>query len=249
MVVLPLLILASLAPEARADWSLSAGSDHFAWNERTAPIRVQESGPLYNLEFGVRQRRAAPLGLGYVARLYAGEVDYLGASLAAPDVEVRATTTYLGLEQEGLVHARVSDAAEAVGGLGYDVWRRDLGGRNQREDYHVVALRLGGDVGAPRASWHVGAGFQWTVAAHEDAHFDRLGFDQNPALTLGGSATPYLRFDYLLGRHWSVAGSIDGYAFGRSNVVTLTHPGDEPSASYQPASHMQRIGARITYGR
>ncbi len=246
--LLPLLLLVALAAPARAEWSVSAGPDHFDWTEKTSPIAIHESGSIYSFELGVRQRRSAPFGLGYRGRLYGGQVDYRGSSLADPDVPVNSSTSYLGTEQEGQLRARMNGALDLLGGLDLDLWRRDLGA-SQREDYQIVSVRVGGELAPPKQPWSLAAGFKWSLSADENAHFDRLGFTRNPALTPGPSATPYVRIDYLMGRDWSVVGSLDGFAFGRSNEVLLAKHHEDAVLSFQPASRMQLLGLRITYGR
>src|SRR6185369_7568992 len=118
---------------------------------------------------------------------------------------------------------------------------------DQAEDYRIVSMRIGAEHAlSPALPWHLRAGVKFTLATHENAHFEDLGFRENPPLRPGRSVTPYLDVGYAFARHWSLAGSFDGYSFGVSNEVELTQ-GPTPGIFYQPESDMRVFGLRLEY--
>src|SRR5262245_40007010 len=240
------LCLTLSATNAHAEWSLGAGPDFFSWTEDTAPLTVKETGTLAALRGSLSQQVANDFHVELRGRFYFGEVVYNGSLLYDPSIPAKGSARYTGATLQGMVRHPLAGIFEAVGGFDYDTWRRTLA-TDQVEEYQVFSLRLGVEHAfAPSAPWLVGAGFKFTLLTHEDAHFDELGFDQNPALRPGNSVTPFLDLGYAFNRHWSVAGSYDGFSFGASNKVTLVQ-GGLVATFYQPASVMRILSLRLEY--
>ena len=240
------LLLLLPAADARAEWRLGAGIEHFRWTEDTTPLTVKESGPLVAL----RTELSHPVGGGFAAsvhgRLYLGEVSYDGSLLFAPSIPASGRSRYLGTTLRGQLGHGLGPVLDAAVALDLDLWRRRFGA-NQVEDYRIVSVRFGAEhASSPGAPWRGGAGLKCTLATHEDAHFRDLGFDQNPSLRPGRSVTPYVEFGYAFSRRWSLVGSFDGFDFGRSNQVVLSQ-GSSQTLSFQPASTMGLAGIRLEY--
>ncbi len=239
------LLLLAAAP-ARADWTVSAGADHFQWTEHTAPLAVQETGFLPALR--LRLGHSFPNGsiVGYRGRVYFGDVNYEGSMLYQPSVPVSGTTRYGGLTQQAELGHRIAPDVAALIALELDFWHRKLG-PDQAEDYRIVSMRLGAEHDfSATVPLHVAGGAKFTLSTHENAHFGELGFQRNPPLEPAGSVTPYFELGYALGTHWALAGSFDAYTFGRSNLVYLQQ-GTTQGVFFQPASDMRAFGLRLEY--
>jgi hypothetical protein len=241
-------LLLLVAPAARAEWRVSAGTQHFNWVERTSPLEVKESGPLFGLGTHLAQNVAKGWLPVYRADYFVGQVAYDGANLFAQTVAASGNTVYFGTTQEGQLRYRAGESLDAIGALGLDLWRRRLSA-SQMEDYRIVSVRLGAEHRAPAHDpWRLAAGVKWTVSTREDAHFTALGFDNDPILTPGESVSPYGEAGYTFGRRWTVIASYDAFHFGRSDPVRLSKRRAQ-TVSYQPASDMRRLGIRLEYGR
>jgi hypothetical protein len=245
-VLLPCAVLILLATPARAEWTFGAGLESFTWTEHVRPSVEERGFPLLAARVGYAWPLAHGVFLEYGGRFYFGDVDYEGSLLFDPTVPVSATTRYAGTTQQAKLRVPLVPPVEGAIALDWDVWRRTLGS-DQREDYRIVSLRLGAEHAISETlPVRVRTGLKITMSTHEDAHFDELGFDQNPSLEPGGpSVTPYLEAAWAFHPHLAVAGSLDAFRFEQSDGVTLTGP--RSGTFYQPASDMTILGVWIEY--
>ncbi|HET9326457.1 MAG TPA: hypothetical protein VFQ05_06790 [Candidatus Eisenbacteria bacterium] len=240
-----LLGLTSPLSSARAEWNIGGGFEHFAWTEDTAPLEVEERGMLAVLRLGLSTPLPNGVSIGYQGRFFFGDVEYQGSLLYEPTVPVSSTTRYTGNTQQGRLAIDFAPQFAVTTALDLDFWSRDLGS-DQVEDYRIVSMRLGAEHRYSREMpWQAAAGIKFTLSTHEDAHFDELGFSENPPLEPGQSVTPYLEVGYSFTPDWSIAGSYDGFSFGESDGVALSGP--QSGIYFQPASDMRLLGIRIEY--
>jgi len=240
------LCLLLTAADARADWRLSAGLEHFAWNEHTAPLKVSEDGVLPMLGLRLSEPFAKGFAGDYRGRVYFGSVTYHGSQLYQPTIPVTGTTHYTGTTQEAQLRVTLVGEVDVAAGLDLDFWHRKLG-PDQAEDYRIVSMRFGAEHAySALVPLAVATGVKFTLSTHEDAHFGELGFTENPPLVPERSVTPYLDLGYAFTPHWSIAGSFDGFSFGRSKEVALTQ-GNVQGIFYQPASDMRVFDLRLEY--
>ena len=231
---------------AHAEWTIGGGFEHFSWTEDVEPLPVEERGMLQFLRLGVSTSLPNRTSIGYRGRFYFGEVNYEGSLLYDPTTPITATTRYTGTTQQGWMGLEVAPQFALTAGLDLDFWSRNLSS-DQVEDYSIVSMRLGAEHRSSVATpWQAAAGIKFTLATNEDAHFETLGFEENPPLQPGQSVTPYLDVGYSFTPSWSVAGSFDGFSFGESEGVQLSN-GSQSGIYFQPASTMQVLGIRIEY--
>ena len=243
--VIALCLLLPAAP-ARAGWLFGGGFEHFSWVEDTAPLELKENGALFVFVAGYSWPLGEKFSAEYRGRYYVGDVEYNGFLLYDPTVPVTSTTNYTGTTQQGKLRHPVTPTIDVSMGLDLDWWQRSLS-TNQHEDYRIVSMRIGAEHPvSPSVPWQLGGGIKFTLSTHENAHFDELGFDQNPALEPGQSVTPYLDVGYAFSPHWSIVGSYDGFSFGTSNDVPLSNASIS-GVFYQPASDMRVFGLRLEY--
>jgi hypothetical protein len=237
---------------AWAEWSVSAELERFRWAESVSPS-VTETGPRAALGVLWIQDGEASWRLAYLGRLYGGSPDYDGAFLFS-GLPLTGKTEYFGLANElQMVHRLTGAPAgglEAVAGVGWDYWERELSAF-QKEEYYVGYLRLGGRFNAYAATgWFATGGIKYPVYAKLDAHFRNLGFDQNPALKPKGQPSLYADIGYRFNANWSVAGYYDSYRFGASEPVVVTGEAFAPGARFaffQPKSKLDALGVRLQY--
>jgi hypothetical protein len=251
----PILIVLSLAAvfaasPARAQLAISGGIEYFQWKEDTAPIQVREDGPMFVLGLDYTQRRDRGLLFAYRGKLYIGDVDYDGALLFAPNVPVDGTTSYAGTAHEAQLRYRLAPQRgywlDVLGSLGVDMWERELSDV-QQEDYTIAFVRLGVELNATgERGWTFGAGVKYPVWTEEDAHFDELGFDQNPELEPEGKFMGFLHAGYRFQRHLALIAYLDGFNFGESDPVTVTQGGSS-FQFFQPASRQYNWGLKLQY--
>ena len=237
--------------DAHAGWSLSADLEHFRWRESTDPS-VTETGPRYGLGWDFVDEREAGWQFAYRGAFRRGTVDYNGALLFDPSVKVTARTRYTGLvnEAQGIYRFASSPyGLEAVGGLGFDYWERNIL-PDQREDYWLVFIRLGLNLDRrAERTWFGGGGLKLPLYVSENARFDELGFDQNPRLHPEGRWSLYAQAGYRFTRAWSLVGYSDSYRFAESKPVDVTTsalPGTTFSF-VQPQSRVDTYGVRVRY--
>jgi hypothetical protein len=235
-----------LPGRAKADWNVGVGFESLSWTEHVVPSVEERGFPLVVARIGFAGAIGNGVTAEYGGRFYVGDVDYRGSLLFDPSTPVNATTRYGGTSQEAKLRFTLVSELEGAVAIDWDLWRRTLGS-DQREDYRIVSLRLGAEHAVSQGvPWRLRTGFKVTLSTRENAHFDELGFDQNPALAPGGpSVTPYLEVGWAFHPLWAVAGSFDAYRFKDSNEVTLTGP--RSGIFYQPASDMTVLGLWIEY--
>jgi hypothetical protein len=250
MRLLAALALSLVSAGAQAGWSVSADLEYFRWRESTDPI-VTERGGRFGLGWDFVGERPAGWQFAYHGEFRRGTVDYTGALLFDPTQAVTARTRYTGLvnEAQGIYRFAHPLGVELVGGLGYDYWERNIL-PDQREDYSVVFVRLGLNID-PRASrgWFGGGGLKRPFYVSENAHFEELGFDQNPKLEPEGRWSVYGQAGYRFTPAWGLIGYYDSYRFAESKPVRATSSAF-PGSTFlfvQPASSVNSYGLRLKY--
>jgi hypothetical protein len=246
------LLAASAWAPAQAQLRIGGGVEYFTWSEDTTPS-VNERGPLLVLHLGYLQRKERGLLLGYAGKLYYGDVDYEGATLAPPFTPVSGTTRYTGTAHEAQIRYRLPPKRgywlDIMGAAGVELWRRELSSV-QKEDWRVGFLRLGVELDTPSPQGIVlGAGLKYPFYTWLDAHFTSLGFDRNPTLEPGKDWSVYAQVGYRFRRNWQLVGYMDSYSFHASNYESLvsTNP-SLPSGRYgQPASSLYTWGVKLEY--
>lgn len=238
-----------LSAGAQASWSVSADVEAFRWAESGDPS-VTETGARYGLSWGYLRERDAGWQFAYRGQFRRGTVTYEGAFLFSGQ-PTTARTRYTGLvnELQGIYRFPASAGFEALGGLGFDYWERNIL-PDQKEDYAVVFARLGINID-PRAArgFFGGAGLKLPFYVSENAHLDEIGFDQNESLHPKGELSAYAQAGYRFGQGWSLIGYYDGYRFGESKTVTATSsafPGTK-FLIFQPASKVDSFGLKLQY--
>ncbi len=251
----PILVALSLAAviaasPARAQLAISAGIEYFQWKEDTAPIEVREDGPMFVLGLDFTQPKDKGLLFAYRGKVYIGKVDYDGALLFAPNVPVDGDTEYKGTAHEVQLRWRLAPERgywlDVLGSAGVDLWERELSDV-QEEDYTIAFVRLGVELNATGdRGWTFGAGLKYPVWTEEDAHFDDLGFDQNPELEPEGKVMGFFHAGYRFQRHLALIAYLDGFNFGESDPVTVTSGGTS-FQFFQPASRQYNWGLKLQY--
>jgi len=239
-----------VATGAHAQLAVTAAVEYFQWIEDTSPIEVREQGPLFVFGLEYTQPRERGWLFAYRGKLYTGTVEYDGAYLYAPSVAATGDSTYFGMTNEVQLRYRLAPQRsywlDVVGGAGYDFWERELSDV-QSEDYQVAYLRLGLALDTPtEKGWTLGGGIKYPVWVDEDAHFDDLGFDNNPGLEPVGRVSAYAFAGYRLQRNLTLVGYFDSYSFGESDPVTVTQGGSK-AQFYQPASVQYNWGIGLQY--
>lgn len=224
----------------------SAGIGYVDWRESTSPLTVREQGALLDLRIRYDPPKERGVRGVYGGSFYWGQANYQGSYLYDRTVPALAVSQYIGTMQEGQVRYRATPVIEGVVGVVADLWRRRLGSR-QKEDFRVLWIRLGADHGTPGVGgWRVGGGLKAPVWVEENAHFNDIGFDQNPRMAPGRRLSGYAEVDYRLNLNWTLVGQWDSYRFGRSPERTVTVDGNAARVS-QPATRMHTFGLRLEY--
>src|SRR6266850_6192536 len=170
------LLLGFRASTAHAQLTAGAGVEYFHWREETSPIRVTESGPLFAVALGLAQPGNSPVRVAYQGHGGIGIAAYRGSFLLSPRVAANATTIFATMRHEAQARVRSPGSLEAVGGLAFEWWHRQLSAR-QQEDYQTVSLAMGlerADLGS--AGWSGGGGLRLPLVIRENAHFTDLGY-------------------------------------------------------------------------
>jgi hypothetical protein len=239
----------SLAPvDARAQWSVDVAIERFSWREDVSPIVVRELGPRVALGVGFAQQRARGVLLGYRASLYGGGVKYHGSLQTDPTQPARGTPVYLGTTQEADLHYRWPGAVDAVAGLDLNVWSRRLSD-TQSEGYWILSGRLGVERPATRSNPIVaGGGLRWLLAARERTTIPEGGVVHHLTLSPGLGRNPYLHLGCRVAPRVTALAYWDGMRLGRSGEVVLRGGGPTQTIVFQPATDVDVLGVRITYG-
>lgn len=246
-----LAVLFALLPAcAQAQLTLSAGVEHFRWEEKTTPT-VTEEGPMAAIHIEYLQQSENKFVLGYRGKLWTGTADYTGSTLFT-NQPITGTTGYFGLANEALGRWRTeprnsSYRVNVVTSFGIEAWRRELSSI-QREDYAVMYARAGIEIDPiSDGAWLFGLGIKYPIWVREDAHLVSIGFDRNPELTPEGRGSIFAHVGYRLNQQWSIASYVDGYRLSRSDEVQVTEvrQGFGTINVFQPASTMLVIGIRL----
>lgn len=250
----PTLVLAFLAASlpgvAAAQMSLSAGVEYLDWRESTTP-EITETGPIFALGLGYLQERDAGLLFAYRGKLWGGNVNYQGATLFG-NVPLQGTTNYAGLDNELQVRWRKPSKpgyVDAVAGLGFDAWRRQLTAV-QKEDYYVAYLRGGIESGTRGPTgWLAGFGLKYPLWTRENAHLDQIGFDSNPSLQPGKELSLYGDIGYRFSASWQLLAYYDSFRFSKSNEAQANEVanGLGPTTVFQPSSSLSIYGLKLEY--
>lgn len=239
------LLFGLVAGSAQAQLAVSGGIEYLHWAEDTHPIGVRERGPLATAGLAYTQRKDKGFLFAYRGRLYVGEVNYEGALLFSPNVPVTSTTRYAGVANEAQLRYR-GLGLDFFGAAGVDTWERRLSA-DQSEDYTIAFVRLGVESAPKRKGLLFGVGIKYPVWTRENAHFDDLGYDQNPYLQPGKSVSAFAQVGYRFQEHWALIGYMDSFRFSQSDVVTVTRNGAPAGAFLQPASNLYVFGLKLEY--
>lgn len=235
------------AREAGAQLTIGLGVDYFRWAEETAPVSVQESGPLLAANLSLVAPREGAIRFGYHGEGGIGVADYRGSFLAAPRVAAHATTVFGAMTHEAQVRLGSRWGVEGVGALGATWWHRQLSASEQ-EDYQTIALSA--SVERVRArGWGGGAGLRFPLSVREDAHFEQLGYDSDPTLKPGGTVGYFGRLRYGFAAHFACAASFDHFRLEPSKPVALTVRGNPTAVAAQPETSLWRLGLGVQYTR
>jgi hypothetical protein len=239
-----LIALLAVSTPAHAQFHVEMGLESFHWLEHTDPIQVKEDGP--RVAFGAGYTMPAVSGplFAVFGRFYAGSVDYNGALLNSPSSVATGTTKYTG-GTEGLAgRYRWPNAIDAVLGLEFDQWRRELT-PDQREFYRFASVRLGAEhVATAQSPWIAGGGLRILISSNEEATFTgssgSLDVTLQPGLGTNGYAQAGVRFS----PHFTVLGYWDGMRLEESDAVPI----GSNTVVFQPKSDMDLFGLRLIYG-
>jgi hypothetical protein len=241
-----ILLLGLVAGPAQAQLAVTGGLEYLHWAEDTQPISVRERGPLVTAGFAYTQEKDKGFLFAFRGKLYIGEVNYEGALLFAPSVPISSTTRYTGLANEAQLRYRVGYGLDFFGAAGVDAWERMLS-ENQKENYTIAYARLGVETSSKRKGWLLGAGAKIPLWTRENAHFDDLGYDQNPYLKPGKSVSAFAQVGYRFEEHWALIGYMDSFRFSKSNAVFVSRNGVPAGSFYQPASDLYVFGLKLEY--
>jgi hypothetical protein len=245
--VLAMLAFLLAAADARAQLTIHADVEHFAWREHTEPIEVKESGPRFGIGIGYLLPKPQGFLFGAQGRLYGGGVDYEGSFQFDVTEAARGTSTYLGTTVGADLRYRWPDAIDAVAGLDYDAWRRQLS-ESQKEEYRILSLRLGVERDVSSSRFIVGGGMRFLLATAEEATVEDGGFLYKLDLTPGTGSNPYLHAGYRVAPRVTLLAYWDGMTMGRSNELTLVKRGRPQATVSQPPTDVDYVGLRVSYG-
>lgn len=233
---------------ARAQWSVEAGIEHYDWREHTTPIVVHEHGARFSFAAGILQPKQQGLLFAYRGVIYGGNVDYNGSFQFDATRAASGGATYLGTTQGAQARWRWPGSADALLGLEYETWNRQLS-TTQEETYRTVSLRLGVEHLASATSRVVlGGGMRYLLATGEDATIEEAGITYALGLRPGRGSNPFVRAGYRVMSHVTVLGDWDGMNLGRSNTIVLLKRGKPRASVSQPNTDVTRLGVRVAYG-
>jgi len=242
-VVLALALIVTPAP-ALAQFNVEMGLEAFRWREHTDPINVKESGPRVAFGAGYSMPQTSGPLFTVFGRFYTGSVDYNGALLTSPGTPATGTTKYLGGTEGGSLRYRWPNAIDAVFGLEFDQWRRELT-PDQHEFYRFTSIRLGIERLATLMSpWIAGGGLRFLVSSNEDATFTDSGGVTEVTLKPGLGTNAYAHFGLRFSTHFTVLGYWDAMRLEESDPVPIT----SNEVVFQPKSDMDLYGVRLIYG-
>lgn len=239
---------------ALAEWSVNFQLEHYQWKEKTTPeVKIKGWQPGIGLTW--EQDKEAGWRFRYRGELYAGSFDYEGATLSGTPLTDTADYSGISNEVDALYRPLPESFFQLVTGLGLDYWERRFPfsaagtafSGHQQEDWTTLFLRVGLEAGnRMKRGWFAGTGLKYTLGTRLNAHFDDLGFDQNPELSPGRSFAAYAEAGYRLASQWRLSAYYEGYRFSQSPAVTVTG-GGTTSAFVQPESRQDEAGLRLEY--
>lgn len=235
------------ATSASAQLALTGSVKYLTWREATSPIEVHEGGPLLALGLRYEAPLATMVRWSYDGRLSMGWAAYNGSYLGDPSTPATGTSEWLETAHALDLHIGPAHGAQGIAGLGLAAWRRQLGAR-QEESYRMASVRLGlgSPAPAPRG-WRAGGGLDVPFVASEDAHFDQLGFDENPKLEPGLEVGGFAHVAYRATEKWTWALEWEMRRLGQSGGVPLTVNGRRVGVTFQPATVMNTLGVRVDW--
>jgi hypothetical protein len=242
-----LLLSLGAVSQAHAQFEAGVGIGYYDWSERTSPVEVKESGPLFTGTLGWTQRGANAVRFAYRGWGGVGVGNYRGSFQSAPSVPVEANTVFGATTQEGQLRWQVRSSLELISSLAFDFWHRQISA-SQQEDYQLFSVILGlesRDVALK--GWSGGGGVRLPVWIREDAHFDQVGFSTNPTLEPGRQASVRGSLRYRFSPHLSCTGSLDTFQLGKSPAVTLEARRGTRTTAYQPATTLLMPGIGVEY--
>jgi hypothetical protein len=240
-----LALALGIAPvPAHAQFHVEMDLQAFRWLEHTDPIQVKESGP--RVAFGAGYAMPATSGPLFTVfgRFYTGSVDYNGALLSSPSTPATGTTKYLGGTEGVGLRFRWPNAIDAVLGLEFDQWRRELT-ESQREFYRFTSIRFGVERRATVVSpWIAGGGLRFLVSSNEEATFADASGVTDVTLEPGLGTNAYLQLGVRLTPHFTVLGYWDAMRLAESDPVPI----GSNTVVFQPKSDMDLFGVRLLFG-
>jgi hypothetical protein len=241
-----LLLTGLSAREAGAQLRIHVDTEYFTWHEHTTPIEVKETGPRFGIGLEFVQPKHAGLLVAGRGRYYGGSVDYDGSFQFDATLAARGTSTYHGGSIGGDIRYRWPDAVDAVAGLDYELWRRQLS-QVQHEDYRVLSMRIGFEREAT-SPFLFGGGMRFLLATDETATIEEGGFRYDLELTPGLGSNGYAHAGVHVTAHVTALAYWDGMEMGRSNTVTLLKRGRPQATVSQPPTSVDTFGLRLSYG-
>jgi hypothetical protein len=236
------------------EWAVGVGIEYFHWKEDiTNGLDVTETGPILAASLRYLQTQDAGLVLGYRGKLWGGRVNYEGSELRNPNTPLSSNSGYAGISNEGQLRWRSAgdrNRLDGVFGMGFDYWRRSIT-VIQDEDWYVGYLRLGMESGMENpGSWSAALGVKYPVWTRENAHFDKINFDANPALEPGHQLSVYADLAYRLATDTQLVLYYDGFRFPSSDKKRINDlNGGVPVQTNvgQPTSTMSTIGIKLEH--
>jgi hypothetical protein len=230
------------AVSAHADWSASAGAEHFSWRESGSPS-VKEKGLRWALDLTWAQSKEPGFSAGYNVRLYYGRVDYEGAFLFS-GLPATTKVRYSGLTNEARLFYRIAQNPLAVfAAVGWDQWERKFPAP-QKESYDIYYVKAGGTYNDTVKQGVTGsAGIKYPISTREDAHLTDIGFSNNQTIRPGKQVSLYGTVGYRFKPDWDVIAYYDSYRFKQSRVVDA----GGGFFVFQPESKMDVVGVKAQY--
>jgi hypothetical protein len=251
---LALLGLVATSGPARAEWSFNFQLEHYRWKESTNP-EVKISGWEPGIGISWMQDKDWGWRFRYRGELYAGSFNYDGATLGGAPVQDKADYAGVSNEIDALYRPSPDSWLQLLTGIGLDYWERRFPtsaagtafSGHQQEDWTTVFLRVGLEAGnRARRGWFASAGLKYPLDTRVNAHFDDIGFNQNPELTPGRRFSAYADAGYRLASQWRLTAYYEGYRFSQSPAVVVTS-GTSAFGFVQPESKQDEVGLRLEY--
>jgi hypothetical protein len=252
------------------NFSLQVGAESFRWREFDAGQRLlEEKGARLRLGVGWNNFQRTDDGVlyGVDAALHLGRVTYDGQACLVADPSQcwssASDTTYSGVELAGLGGIRFARGFEFLGGVGLDMWLRDIRSTvdaaghsvsSAREEYLIFNSKVGAGYFHRMPTWstHFQAGVKYPFYAYEYAFqnsFDDLTL--SPKGRASGFAT--LRVDFAP-QSRNPVGLIfyyDSYRFAPSDIEQQTIngvayvSGGNTYYAWQPESRQDVYGVQL----